>query len=62
MFSKQPGHAGQYSVVIDSYQVPRVAEAWHGRGPQLSLFILNISPSNYLVLINNKIQNLTTSW
>ena len=24
----QLGHAGQYSVVIDSYQVPRAAEAW----------------------------------
>ena len=28
LFSKQPGHAGQYSVVIDSYEVPRAAEAW----------------------------------
>ena len=28
LFSMQLGHAGQYSVVIDSYQVPRAAEAW----------------------------------
>ena len=27
-FSKQPGHAGQWSVVIDSYYVPRAARAW----------------------------------
>ena len=59
LFSKQPGHSGQYSVVIDSYQVPRAAV--HGRCPQLSLFVLNVSPSNYLVLINNRTQNLKTS-
>ena len=28
LFSKQLGRAGQYSVVLDSYQVPRATEAW----------------------------------